>query len=444
MKQLRRFWYIGLGLLLAIVASVLYGLRPSTPPLILRPIPVGTPDLLAKGKYFPAGTPTPAARPGIIIEQDYGTPSAATPGIVGSHYQQYWSSAQGDLTATPDWRAVQTRIAQVKAAGLDSWVSVLFYSDAGGTTGDVLYAPIGVPTVTYYTTPAACQDYGPDYGDPLWQTAYDNMVTSLITNTTNAAGYFVGLGQNEETIPVVGGNAPCADGVAEFEKVVSCAEYTSWVEHALATWRANTTKPLFVNSHETACNGWSDFSTNDWLMNYITTTNLYIGYRSHGLQPGQYDAVGYAPYRLGLGKLDTAPRYTAYGGAAFSPGYAPATYPTAEARGAWTNMAYAAVAYDADNLIVWPQWYPYITSESEVLAAITKTIGTDATNSPAVWAVFRAAEFKRIGSADYSSSDVDGSYTHLLSVSATATPVCIPNVYATAVAGGGERTTLYL
>ena len=409
------------------------------------------PEPAARGVY-PVGTSTPVGyRVGFVIVRDLNstvTPMASAQ--VGSHYQIYWSWVQPNLTATPDWNTggghlaygVSTRVAYLQSLNQDVWLSLVFYENSGSS--DALYVPTGVATV-YYDTGNG-YDRAPNYGNKeFFQQPYANAVQSLVTKfDSSVAGYIIEAGASAETINVYDD----VSGVTRknFELQVPCSQYRDWVKFIMKTWRTYTAKPVYLKTYTPDCVGGAGWKSARLYMgysyqptpdaNYVpnpyaipTPTPLWIGYLAAGLEEDRYNVHAVGTAVLPWGQLDVGTAFTDLGGAAYEPGTIPAWEATAEAAGIADAMVYSALDAGADNLFFQKQWPPYISAHAWY--AITKTIGTDATDSTAAWIVMRAAEYKESNyGGGYAWSGWSGPYEHLaeLAGAATPTPVCIASV----------------
>jgi hypothetical protein len=428
LKQYRWIFAIPLAVLLLLALSIWQATRVSP-----RPVPQST-GLPARSIY-PAGTPTPSGwRAGVVALRDTGstiTPIASAQ--VGSEYYFLWSNVQPDLTATPDWSTMQTRVAYINSKGLGAWVEPMFLiASSDPYVANALYLPTGVPTVAYNN--GVMTDYAPNYANVTFQDAYSKMLASMITTLdTSVAGYLANIGANGEALTVYSGQAA-------YDAVVDCNVYFSWIEDVLSVYRLYTTKPVYVRAWHSACSAsphlslWSVASD---LMSYSRDNDLYIGYMYTGWKPDSNDAEAVGASVLPWGSMTTGNGQSTLGGAAFEVGLVPGAYPTAEVVGAADAMFYGALSHGATNFMLIPDWFPYPSADAWY--AVTQTIGTTAADSPAVWTVFRAAEFKTLGPTNYDFSGMAGSFTHLITVSATATPVCIPAVATADAANGGSE-----
>lgn len=397
---------------------------------------------------YPAGTPTPAGyNAGLVCVRCLFSNAATTitpaPGQVGAHIEVYWDDVQPDTTSTPDWRAVQTRVAYADSLGLDSWLSLQFYQN-DNTEPDVLNLPDYVPTVTYTGTGASCDtEAAPDYGTAGFLNAHDAIVDSMMaTFGADAAvgGFAVQVGSSGEVANVQ--NETSCTKRTSFEAQVSCAEYLQAVTAALADYRAGTDKPLTIATGLGACAATaydSDREVSKYLMEYSATNNLHIAYRHNGLQPDQPRAWMYntpAPY----GRHQVGAVAAEAGGVAFEPQLFPASIATTDVEGFADHMLYGAISNRADNVFLQDDWWPYI--DAPTMRAITMTMGTIATDSPAAWVVFRESEYDlQNAGTGYEYSGVPGPFAHLVAVVGAATPttLCSPNVYATSQALGGAN-----
>jgi len=407
------------------------------------------PELPAARGVYPVGTDTPSGyRVGFVIVRDLNstiTPMASAQ--VGSHYQIYWEQVQPDLTATPNWAAVSTRVAYIQSMSQDVWLSIAFYENSGlpaAIATDSLHVPTGVATV-YYDTGNG-YDRAPNYGNKeFFQQPYANVIQSLVAEFDNdVAGYIIEAGASAETVNVY-------DDVwsitrKNFELQVPCSQYQDWVKFVMRTWRTYTSKPVYLKTYTPDCVGGAGWKSARLYMGYSyqptpdsysianpyaipTPTPLWIGYMTAGLEEDKFNVHAVGTAILPWGQLDVGIAFSDIGGAAYEPGTVPQWEATAEAAGIADAMVYSALAAGADNLFFQKQWPPYISDHAWY--AITKTIGTDYTDSTAAWIVMRAAEYKESNyGGGYAWSGWPGPYEHLASLAgaATPTPVCIASV----------------
>lgn len=441
----RRAW----GGILIIVGCVLLGL--AVVMALPQPAPEPARPSIGIEAIYPAGTPTPAGyRPGLVCVRCLWSNAASTvtpaPGQVGVHIEIYWDDVQPNTTATPDWSVVETRVAYADSQGLDSWLS-LQYLENKYDGADALYLPDYVPTVDYVptrlSTPTCpASEAAPDYGAAGYLNAYATAVASLLDTfgaDDRVAGFAIQVGASGEAHNVQ--DETSCDKQASFETQVSCAEYLDAVKSAMTAYRAGTDKPITLATGLSACAATaydSDREASKYFINYSLTNDLFIAYRHNGLSPDQDRAWMYntpAPY----GRHQAGSETTGLGGVAFEPQYLPASYPTTEAVGHGKFMLYGAVSNYADNVFLQKEWFPYI--DSTALYAVTMTMGTVATDSPAAWVVFRESEYDlQNAGTGFEYSGVPGPFTHLVEVVGAATPqtLCNPYVYATSVARGGS------
>lgn len=426
---------------------------------------------------YPVGTPTPAGylRGLVAVRQQFsnaGTTFTPQPGQVGSHLEVYWSDIQGNLTAAPNWDAVNTRIAYADSMGLKTWISIQeFQNNNSGL--DSITAPSGLPTVKYQPykptpnptpvgfTPTPCAtEVAPNYGAANYVNAHATLaahVTNQYGNDNRVAGFAIQIGASGETQITQDETGACIKRPF-LETLVSCSAYIDAVKAEMRNYRAGTNKPITLATHLTGCNSAllnSDWKTAKTFMEYAyrpsptagpppagataTPTPLWIAYRNNGLNPGssrQWMYLTPAPF----GRSQIGNERADLGGVAFEPGSPfgfPTSAPTAEVVGHANFMMYAALGARADNVFLQKEWWPYL--DASALSIITKTLGTNTESSPGFLIVFRGAESARLNvGTGYEYSDVPGSFTHLASVvGATATPQCAPSIQQTAVAYGG-------
>jgi len=427
------------GSLLIILGCVLLGLA------VVMSLPALAPDRPSVGieAIYPAGTPTPDGyRPGLVMVRDFNTTVTPQPGQIGSHVELYWSTVQPDLTATPDWRAAQTRVAYLDSQGLDAWISLQGFQNDNADP-DLLTLPDGVPTVTYTGTGASCDtESAPDYGAALYTNALTTTIASLLAtfgSDDKVAGFDICVGVNCEVQNVQ--NETTCTKRPNFEAQVTCTEYLNAVKAAMQAYRAGTDKPLTIATGLGACAARAydtDREVSKYLMDYSAANDLYIAYRHNGLQPDQPRAWMYgtpAPY----GRMQAATVAAEAGGVAFEPQSYPSGIATADVEGFADFMLYGAVSSRADNVFLQKEWFPYI--DSTALYGVTMTLGTTADNSPAAFVIFRESEYDlQNAGTGFEYSGVPGPFTHLVEVVGAATPttLCSPNVYATSVALGGS------
>ena len=412
------------------------------------------------------GTPTSVGYRAGLVLWDLGETTVTPLDELESDVNEkvFWNDVQVDLAQPPDWRAPSRRVAYIASQGRKTWLSFSFFEDSfkvPATATDYVRAPVDVPRVTYGS--GDCQDVAPNYSDPAFQKAYDSVVVSFLSrfgDDPEVAGFLPHLGSSGETINVISNTygGTCTHMQADFEVTVSCQAYRAWVEHALLTWREHTSKPIYVQMHEAACEYLGTFASARWLLEYgwrptatpgpspegppgtPTPTPLYIGYLSHALDHDVWDAYGLGSAgRVGWGKMEIGTRMSGQGGSAYMTGLRITAYDPSLRNGMADAQTYAALASGAHNLFMIEDEVPYI--HPDALYALTRTIGTTAQDSPAAWVVLRASGFQYIGDAQYGSTGIPGPYSHLLTVTgATPTPACALAVRQTAVAAGGTMT----
>lgn len=438
--------------LLAGLLAVLIGLT-----FALRPPPADdTPRPPVVERLYPVGTPTPSGyHPGIVIVRDLFSGAGVTvtpiPGVVGSHIEIYWDDVQPSLAGTPDWSAVEARVAYLASQGRDAWLSLQFFETAWSTT-DVLYLPAGAPTVSYNGYNASgtpCAEVAPDYGAAGFRSAYYDVATSMVATfgaDSRVAGFALQMGASGEAMNVQ--NDSCTKR-QYFETPVPCQEYIDAVELA-ATWlRAGTAKPITLASGIAMCYQSSyneDRKATKKLFDDLNLTPTagaaqYIGYRHNGLAPDSSRSTFSTPTPGYYGRLQYGYEHPDNGGVFFEPGSPygfPTQVPTADRAGYADYMVLNGANAKADNLFLQKQWLDYISPR--VLDVVTQTLGTDASDASLAWLWFRNAEFyKTIDSATVSYSGWSGPFAHLAAVVGVATPTtyCAPSVRATALAVGG-------
>jgi hypothetical protein len=433
MMRKTRIWAALGGALLAIIGlSVVLSYRQPQPPTYPEKV------------IYPAGTPSPAGyAPGLVIVRGLYAAKTLTPypGVGAVHIDYAWNAAQADLTVTPNWAAVSTRVAYADAQGLKSWLS-LQIMDSGVPA---VYAPAGVPTVAI--SGCSTTKYAPDYSASTFRNAYATAVASLMTafgSDARVAGFAIQMGDMGEAYNIKDQSCDWQDKLEAAG--VDCTEFQEAVVAAAYAHRAGTAKALTLAANVGAC-AYSPYSTDygstRFWMNKLNLTPTvapaqYIGMRYNGLAPDDTRAWMYytpSPY----GRLQTGYTYPEWGGAYYEPQLLPASIPTADRQSHADYMLLAAANSHADNVFIQEDWYPYISSR--VLSVITQTLGTTAGNSPLAWVWFRDSEYLRqvYSAGRYENSGVPGSYTHLASVVSAATPTtyCAPSVRTTAQAVGG-------
>lgn len=402
-------------------------------------------------QLFPAGTPTPAGyQPGLVVWRDASAP-LATPvaGQVGSHHRLLWSTAQPDLTATPDWQPAQTRVAEIAAAGLGAWLSLGLGDSQPCPTPDAVYLPAGAPTVAVAVTGCGT-NAGAQYGAAAFQDGYDTAVASLLATfgaDGNVAGFVIEAGPDGPA-RLVAEKTPGAQAAHELQ--VPCATYQTWVARALRAWRGGTAKPLLLDTGSQACAGLPGWVSSQAFMQlsypatpaapagpYVaaTATPLWIGYLT---QLGAADSPAAWAYATPApwGAVQAGARQAARGGAAYALSTPPAAYPTAEQAGRLEQSAWALLGPgQADVLFVNAAWLPLLTITTT--RGLTETAGMTAADSPVAWLTFQDTDAPRTGGASAGFSGVAGPYSHQAALVATAQPtrVCDPAAYATTVAG---------
>lgn len=439
---------VGLGLLLGVIMLLI---ATAVRTVLLGQMQPG-PDVVERS-VFPAGTPSPAGyRPGLVIVRDLFSGAGVTvtpmPGVVGSHVEIYWDDVQPNLTATPDWRPVQTRVAYLDSQDRDAWLSLQFFQTNWGAP-DLITAPSGLPTVTYTGTGTGCDtEVAPDYGAATFTDAYSRTVASMMSvfgNDAKVAGFAVQMGASGEAMNVQN-EGDCTKRPA-FETPVPCSEYLAALLMAAEQHRAGTSKPITLASGIAGCYA-TAYNEDRKMTKYIFgTLNLtpgavdYIGYRHNGLAPDSSKAFYNTPTPGPWGRMQYGYVYPDLGGVSFEPGSPygfPTQVPTADVEGYADYMLLAAASANADNIFLQEEWYPYV--DDRVLNVITQTLGMTASDSELAWVWFRESEYKlQNAGTGYEFSGARGPFTHLASVGGAATPTtyCSPSVRATAIAVGG-------
>lgn len=447
-------WLLGMLLALSLAACV----------SLLPDAPVGVTGVL------PPGTPVATSwRAGLVFVRDSRNYASVTPrpGQIGTHYEIRPTVVQADATVAPNFSAAETVVARNAAAGLDTWLSVSLLDNAPRSTPDTPYLPAGVPTVAYN----ACGnvEYAPDYAalaDGDWYCGFVDAVTDTFDTNANVAGYVFGAGVAEEGINTYQFAGDCSTKRASLEAVVSCQDFIRWMRAGALCWANATDKPVTLAAGAAACvNDYANSAekTNNLVFGYLfpptpipgalprgpilTPTPAWgIVYRSNGLRMDGGDDWRYgssAPW----GKMQTGVRQAELSGAVFefgTLGYPapsgcedgfPCAVPTAERVGYTSDAAYKSIAAGAINLFwqchtTYGCWSDYLTADA--WRAVTGTLGTDYTNSPAAWLRFSGAVYPR---TNYR-SDWPEPYSHLLTVTANQEPAryCAPGPYATAQA----------
>lgn len=414
---------------------------------------------------LPPGTPTPGGyRGGIVVVRDSANYAVSTPrpGQIGTHYELRPTA----VGTTPNWSAAETAIVKAASKGLKTWLSVNIFDNARRGTPD---APYIAPTVAY-ADGCGNIEYAPDYralATPY--AAFVQAVTDKFNADANVAGYVYGPGVAEEAVNTYQLTGDCASKRANLEKVITCEQYVAWVRAGAQIWAERTDKPVTVAAGAAACVG--EYAntmekTNQLIFGSfypatpvpgsaaaagVTPTPIYgLQYRSNGLRLDGGDEWNWSS---GWGKLQTGQRLAEVGGAAYefgTLGYQlpagcadgfPCAVPTAERVGYTSDAAWKAMSDGAANLFwqchaTYGCWPDYLSADARY--AITKTMGLDWTNSPAVWLRFADAVKGRVGNR----SDQPGPWGFLAAARGVAgtQPMryCAPSVYATAVASGSS------
>lgn len=413
---------VGLGLLVSLVAVGLVTLLRSCS-VISEPAPGPLRSV------YPWATATPAGYvSGLVGVRSIASGETVTPfpGQSGVHIPQTWSEIQANLTATPNWNMMKTRVAYADSLGLQAWIGIPYHQ------GAAIYAPTQLPTVT------AGGYSAPDYSNALWTTGYANMVASLMTtfgSDVRVAGFAFEAGYNSEVVLAQG-------GLSSIEALVPCQDYIDWVVAGARAYRDGTNKPVTLAHSIPACANSSynaDRKVSKYLMQLLNMTapSEYIGYRYNGLAPDENRAWFYGT-PVPWGRFQIGATYPDLGGVSFEPKIFPASVPTADRQSHADYMLLNAASANADNVFLQEDWSPYISTR--VLNVITQTLGTTAHDSPLAWVWFREGECRRLNvGSGYEYSCVPGPFTHVASVVGSATPTtyCSPNVKATADAMGG-------
>lgn len=465
MMTRRRNW-LGVGLIAALVALGV-GLFEAARPRDVTELP----PILERSVY-PVGTATPGGHaPGIVLvrNQYYTGGVTLTPaaGVVGSHIDVGWNDIQPNLTATPDWRPVETQVAYAAANGYQAWLSLQYFQNNFGGL-DIITAPSGFPTVYYKVydfqalTPIAgtptrtpvATEVAPDYGSATFRNAYATAVASMMSkfgNDPRVGGFAMQLGASGETMNVQEDQR--AYKKYWFEQVVACSAFTNFVLDAAGWYRAGTAKPITLALGIDAC--WQtsfnrDRKSNKYFLEKLngaggatpTSTPLYIAYRHNGGNPDSAAAMYGTPTPGPWGRYQPGYAFPDQGGIGFEPGSPygfPTQVPTPDREGYADYLLLNAAAANADWIFLQRQWLDVV--DPRVLDVVTQTLGLGPTDSELAWLWFREAEYgASVDGGGYAFSGVPGPFAHLARVTGAATPTtyCAPNVRATAVAYGGS------
>ncbi len=452
----RRALALGVIFLVVLVASVavLRSQQPGAPRAVRGPRDIGL-----EGVY-PSGTPSPQGfQPGIyIVRELYDKPAGTiTPmaGVIGSHLEMYWSAIQPNLTATPDWRGVETQVAYAASQGRQVWLSLQqFQTNPTPNAPDVLSVPAGLPTVAYNGVGAGCAptEYGPDYGATRYRNAVATVEAAMAAkfgSDSRIAGFALQIGASGEAWGVQ--DDPTCAKKAYFETPVPCQSYLDAVELAAKWLRQGTNKPISLASGVNPCS-----PSNSWMnegrkatkrffddLNLTPTvmapgTPAYIGYRYNGLLPDDAQSMYSTPTPGPYGHYQYGYSYPDKGGIFYETKLFAAAIPTADRQGFADYMVLNAASANAAAIFVQRDWPQYISPR--VLNVIGQTLGTTAADAPLAWIWFRGAEYYTIAdNASVKHSGYPEPFTHLARVTGAATPTtyCSPAVRATAQATGG-------
>lgn len=437
------------------------------------------------------GTGTPNGyRAGLCDVRNFSTTVTPAPGQVCSGWDIYASTAQPNLTTTPDWGPARTRVSYLATQALASAPGLQFFESNGSGT-DVVRLPQGVPTVAY--TAGSCVEVAPNYAASIFQDWYDSLVVSYCSwaNTDPKISVIpLQLGVSGETANTYAETATCgANKQQALERIIGADAYKAWVKRALTTWRTYCpNKAMTFATHlgsvysEGGDGGWRGART--WLP-YLYPMTPTPGAPQPGAVPQPTPIYGVMPRQNGLkygdpngynwgsgnapwGRLRMGQYAQDYTGAAYETYYSRAAItaiPTVERVGDLRDMTLAALGPgNAANLFYQFSsggecgWDCYV--DSWLAKVITSTAGLGPTKSPMAWVRFRDAEYPQAGGSGYEMSDWPGPYTHLVSVSASHDPVrkcwasvkarATPSAYATpaicsttqAVTGPESRYTL--
>jgi len=432
-------------------------------------------DMEAVRGIFPTGTPSPAGwRPGLIYWYQGETPSVVTNGQVGARISIYWDNVQVSPSQTPNWNNVASTIDQFTGLGLNPWIELVGFTVNDATDGayDSVSFP-GVPTVTYLKRACNANDIAPDYSSQEIRDVFDTTIQSMVTRfDDDVAGYILGIGADGEGLNVKN-STTCWDTQASFEEHITCDQFVEWVKFAMRTIRKYTTKPVYLPTGIGACAGQpanNGYNANREFMEYsvpstptgvpppggwdieLTPGPYYIGWGNLGQYPNGSEDWCYGD-NDGYCNMQMAQRMSELGGALFHQDVSPTrivpAIPTAEMV-AWTRYTtLKAIANGAQN-IEWsihgsPSWGDLINADPWQVEVITQTMGTTATNSPAIWLAFTGPTIPRYfySAPNRSWGDYPYTFSHLSALRATATPtiVCMPGPLA---AGGAPTgSTIY-
>ena len=412
---------------------------------------------------FPAGTATPVSyQHGIVQVRNFNTTYTPFPGQVGDHKEIYWHDAVPAIANTPNWNAAKTRVAYNASQGQSTWLSIGVYEGAplaNPRATDSLFLPSGVATVTYNQGAACGDDHAPDYrSGSTYRTAMATTVAHFcdtFDSDANVAGYQIdAVGFAAETRNI--NPSVCTEGQMNFQKTVSCGEYLDYLEWITDLWRTECpNKVIYVGGMQGMCYDYgvdNTWKANKYLLPYLAPPTpdkkagtediidrdpYFIGYKWNGSMPDWDTAYctgfgcnEWGVFQAGIGRSDL-------GGVAFE--LDRSSIDSDDQQGHAEFTGYAAIMHGANTFWVQEDWLGDFSAEA--LEVITSTLGTDASNSPSAWIVFRDWEYPesvRSATFGYSFSGIPGPFEHLASVtyatvSAEPTRYCAPSV-ATAVA----------
>lgn len=413
--------------------------------------PAGLPE--PRGAVFPTGTPTPYGGPGLISWDLRGQPTIY-PGQNAIFWQFYPNEVQANATATPDWRAVQTRVAYNASLGVKTLLGSAMFDAATWPTPDVVRLPQYVPTVAYNSGAPCGTNYAPDYGNATFQAWSASFLQSLFATfdgNPNVIGYSLDPGIDQESMNVKAGS-DCPLKQQMFEQVVSCDAYRNWHQQMFEVAAAYTTKPVFFPVLP-PCYGSSGWYNNKYYAELSVPSTPLPGTPA----PTPFPTPRYVGIRQNNWNVRNAPDCWMYENMAewgicqvikrmnYLGGGMPHTdiaidnlIPTPERVSFMDTIAWRVLASQASYWVIKPEHWPYLRADT--LNVVTLTLGTDYWNSPAAALRFASALHGRGGGLGWTYSDYPEPPGHLLRI-AQLSPTPVPTRYgqlqyvATPIAG---------
>lgn len=420
-----------MGLAVAVAALLLAGMFALLGREEPTPAPGGT-----ERKIFPAGTATPEGlQPGLMLWNQGGPVWTPVAGQHAEFYEYYMRDIQTDIADAVDTAKLQTRIQDNWVNGVGTILGNSLYRDSWAAKQiDIGDWSNGVPYVTWNTGPAGTcyqNDIAPAYGNATFTTWYNDHVGAVLDMCEaepGCLGMSLGLGVDGEIV-TVRENTGCPDAQNLFDLVVSPSTYETWVKQALVHARTHSTKLLIAAPVSLSATYWFPRAIKT-IMDYADTNDLYITFKNWGWTYTDHEfATAYGANYLTWGVCETAQKWSdgGLGGAILQSTLRRSAEEASlegTALGQQTFMYYAGYGVLHCRAVLW-EMFPEFPEDiiSSELYAITRTIGLDIADRPAVLVVLRSQENPHYEWGATGMGGVAGEFEVGLSIAGAATPV---------------------